>query len=253
MEAAQVIYSYRGNRGRVQEMSVALFGMSATYQFIGEAPESRFAQYFPLFQALISSFALGTEPAGTRQSATSQMTNQTAIGLYNHAVEHYNQGRFAEAEQSFQMAFNAPDAVLPIKMVAAYARAITLGQLRKPVVIPDELKDKTDETGCTYLAYTIAGHLIRDGHKAAIKKDNTSVVDALIRDGVYRFAFTSFLGNFSTLASRMESGGAIRVGDLAAKPNPQKEDVYANELVQKLRSGAPWPVPIPADGFPESL
>lgn len=253
MEAAYTTYSYRGSRGRVREMTVTLFGMSATYQLIAEAPEVRFSAWLPLFEALIASFALGSESAGASASITPRAAADTAIGIYNQGVDQFDAARFADAERTFQRALGARDATLSVRMVAAYARAISLGQLRRPVEIPGDLQDKTDETGSTYLAYTAAGYLVRDGHRVAVKSDRTSVVDARIGQGLYRFAFSSLLGNFSGLASRIEGTEALRVRDLAEKPDPRKEDVYANALTQKLRSGAPWPTHMPSSGFPESL
>ncbi len=69
---ARMLYSYSGNRGRIKEESVTVFGNDITFQIICEAPADRYAHFQPVFNRMLASFTTAKEPS-------SQQVSQAAV------------------------------------------------------------------------------------------------------------------------------------------------------------------------------
>jgi hypothetical protein len=259
LQAARMVYSYVSDGVRVRELAVTVFGLGISYQFICEMPDSQAAKYMPIMEAIVASFKVGDRAGAGQAEAkarpeTPVLAGNGPIAEYNQGVSLFGQGQLKQAEGAFFSAFKHRDAPAEIKMAAAYARGITQMRMGQSPEMPAELGDRTEEAGCAYVAYTLAGTLVGDGHKAAVSdKAGTWRVDAVISDRVYRFSINSVLARFMNSGWRVEGDKEIGLFEATSKPSPIKDDLYALAALKRISNGSAPPTPMPASGFPKAL
>jgi tetratricopeptide (TPR) repeat protein len=242
--AARLLYSYEGNKGRITEESITLFGVGVTFQFICESPASKYDEYRPCFQSILESFRIGrdspAEAAIVESGSDTTSADQSPEQLYNKATSLYRNGEFEQAMQAFDQCFRSGE----YQMLAAYARCLCQRELGLEIEIPQELGDQAETAGVVYVASNLACHLIAQGHQAALtKQDGTSEVRANIGGSLYLIHISSLLGAFLNMAWRQEEDKNIPVADRSVNPNPTEADKFVESLLEKASSLPPSPLP----------
>jgi len=244
--ATRVVYSYKTNSGRMQEMCVTIFGVGVTFQIICEVAPDEFDKFKPAFDAIINSFNIGSEPSSAIEPKTAVQPTKAEepIQLYNRGVGLYQKGQFRAAMDTFGQVFKSGE----LQMQSAYIRALCQKELGLSVEIPPELGDNAEDAGTVYVASNLACHIIAKGHKAALTKQGSkSEVTALIDGSLYVISISSMFGGFNNWAYRKEGGKSISVPDPDANPNPSKTDRFVISLTET--AGVMPPEPIPEGGL----
>ena len=249
--ATRVVYSYdTDSGGRTQEICVTVFGVGVTFQITAELPGNQIETFTPIIDRIISSFNIGSQPSSAEQEKPPAQPAKAGgpVQLYNQGVNLYQKGQFKAAMEAFSQVFSSGQ----LKMQSAYIRALCQKELGLAVEIPAELGDQAEDAGTIYVASNLACHIIRQGHKAALtKQESTSEVTALIDGSLYVLSISSLFGGFNNWAWRKEGGKSISIPDPSVNPNPTKTDRLVISLAEK--AGVMPPEPIPESGVPTTL
>lgn len=244
--AAKLVYSYSGQKGRITEESITLFGVGVTFQFICEVPSAQYAEFQPRFQSILESFRIGREMPEEAVAAKSDSeeapAKQSPVQIYNRGVRYYRNGDFGEALAAFDQCFHSGE----YQMQAGYARALCQQELGLEVEIPEELGDNAEAAGPVYVATNLVCHLIGEGHQAALtKQGKTSDAQADISGARYRISIVAGFGfgGFFKNAWRKEGEKYIPLTDSSANPNPTEADRFVISLVERASSLPPSSLP----------
>ena len=248
--ATRVVYAYDTRSGRMQEMCVTIFGVGVTFQITCEVAPEQFDVFKLVFDDIIRSFNIGSEPCAPeeRVAAGPATGPATPAQVYNRGVSLYQKGQFKSALDAFGEVFRSGQ----LQMQAAYAHALCQKELGLPVEIPPELGDRAVDAGPIYVATNLAYYLIGKGHKAALTKEgSTSEVTAVIDGARYVVSVSSLFGGFNNWAWRKDGEKSISIPDPSANPNPTKTDKLVISLTEQA-SSLPMS-PLPAGGLKSAL
>lgn len=244
--AARLVYSYAGQRGRIQEECLTLFGVGVTFQFICEVPVAEAAAFAPVFASILGSFCTGrkrADNAALPQGAAPPTAPQAPLSaeeMYDRGVASYTNGQFHSAMDSFHQCYQSGQ----YRMQTAYLRGLCRRQLGLEVEIPADLGEEPEDAGAVYVASNLACYLASKGHLVSLsKKGRSSVVSAVIDGSSYHIYVTSLLGTFLNKAWRQEGRESVALSDASVNPT----DKFVMSLLGKASS---LPVsPLPAGGL----